>query len=218
MLKQLQSYNDFDIISIEDSLFDLYGMRLNIPVDGVSHYMKAHTNIPESGNIYIAKDESLTSHEVFQQLKHSLYGGLDIQVGYCNGNSTKLNALECHIGYEVNVAITDCVLFLALPSDIVEDQIDSSKVKAFYLPAGTVIALHDHVLHFAPCKVRDEGFKVIVVLLDKTNQDIELTHDHNRLFKFNKWLYVHPDRQDLINNKAKEGITGINFEVNYHSI
>lgn len=218
MLKQLQSCNDFDILSIEDSLFDSYGMRLDIPVDGVSKYMKAHTNIPESGNIYIAKDGRLEHHDVFKTLKWSLYGGLDIQVGYCNGNSTKLNALECHIGYEVNIAITDCVLFLALPSDVVNDQIDSSNVKAFFVPQGSAIALFDHVLHFAPCKVHDEGFKVIVVLLDKTNQEIELPHEHNRLFKFNKWLYVHPDRQDLINNKAKEGITGINFEVNYHSI
>ncbi len=217
MLKQLQSLNKFDILSVDDALFDLYGLRLDLPIDGVSHYMKAHTNIPKIGNIYIAKDETLTNDSLFQSLRRDLYGGLPIQVGYCNGNSTKLNALENHIGYEVNVMITDCVLFLALPSDIKNDEVDSACVKAFFIPAGTAIALHDHVLHFAPIKVRDEGFKVIVVLIDGTNDAIELQEAHNRLFKYNKWLYVHPDRQDLIDQKAKKGIVGDNLELIYAS-
>ena len=40
------------------------------------------------------------------------FGEMEIQIGYCNGHNSMLNALEYHKSSEINVAATDAVLLL----------------------------------------------------------------------------------------------------------
>lgn len=216
MLERLNKINDYPIYSVYDVSFEQYGKILkDYNFSEVLTYLETQTQIPSENNIYVANDPNLQAIDVFREITEDIYGGLATQVGYCNGNSSKMNALENHVGYELNIGSEPFVLFLAKPQAIKDGIINSQDVSAFYVPAGVPVVLYDKVLHFAPCKVSNKGFKVLVMLLAHTNEDIELNNKSSNLFKYNKWIYVHPDRQDLIEKGAKEGIIGINYEVLY---
>lgn len=215
MLNLLNEKNEFKIYSIYDDIFKEYGNILKYDITEVTNIMD-NIEVPGEKNIYVASDTNLEQTSFSNLIKDNVYGGLDIQVGYCNGNSSSLNALEYHCGSEVNIAITDLCLFLAKPSDIIEGKVDTSNVKAFYVPKGSVIELNQNIMHFAPCKVDDKGFKCIVVLLKGTNGELEISlNEETNLFKHNKWILVHPDRQDLIDLGAHEGIIGTNWEIKF---
>ena len=49
------------------------------------------------------------------------YGKLPIQVGYCNGHNSLLNALEYHRCGEVNVAVTDLIVLVGSLVDVADD-------------------------------------------------------------------------------------------------
>lgn len=74
-------------------------------------------------------------------------------------------------------------------------------------------------MHFAPCKVNDDGFKCVVILPKGTNTPIikqgEGVGEERLLFMKNKWIIAHGDRQDLINRGAHRGLIGINYELKY---
>mgnify|MGYP002228031304 CR=1 FL=1 len=71
-----------------------------------------------------------------QSVSDSLYGGMPIQIGYCNGHNHLLNAVEYHRDSEINIAVTDLILILGKEQDITEDHTyDSSKMEAFLIPA-----------------------------------------------------------------------------------
>lgn len=46
------------------------------------------------------------------EMKERAYGGLEIQIGYCNGNNKKLNAVEYHRSSELDIAVDDLILLL----------------------------------------------------------------------------------------------------------
>ena len=57
---------------------------------------------------------------------------MPVQIGYCNGHNSKLNAVEYHRSSEINVAATDAILILGLLADVAEDfTYDTSKMEAF---------------------------------------------------------------------------------------
>lgn len=63
------------------------------------------------------------------------YGEMPIQIGFCNGNNYKLNALEYHRTSEIDVAASDLILLLGWQADVEEDYTyDTSKVEAFCFP------------------------------------------------------------------------------------
>jgi hypothetical protein len=145
---------------------------------------------------------------------------MDLQAGYCNGNNSRLTGLEYHKASEVNLAVTPLVLLLGKVQDINNNSYDSKNVKAFYLEEGDVVEIYGTTLHFAPCKVSEEGFKCLVVLPKGTNEELTndvnvITEEDELLFKTNKWLLVHEDSERLINNGAKIGITGSNLEIKF---
>ena len=78
--------------------------------------------------IYVASDEKLEALAVVGKLQDNCYGGMPIQVGYCNGTNTKLNCLEYHKDSEINIAADDAVLLVARLQDASDGPIDSSKV------------------------------------------------------------------------------------------
>lgn len=111
------------------------------------------TECPSDRTIYVASDPEVEKVDSFAAFRDEVYGGMPIQIGYCNGSNHKLNGLEYHRDSEVNVAVTDLILLLGREQDIDPETFayDSSKVGAFLVPAGTCIEVYATTLHFAPC-------------------------------------------------------------------
>ena len=131
-----------------------------------------HTPVPENV-IYVASVEELESLDVARELQNKGYGGLPIEIGYCNGHNRKLNAVEYHRNSEINVAVTDLVLLIGHQQDIASDfTYDTANIEAYLVPAGTGIEVYATTLHYAPCHVNDTGFQCVVVLPRGTNTDL----------------------------------------------
>ena len=101
---------------------------------------------------------------------------MPVQIGYCNGHNSKLNAVEYHRSSEINVAATDAILILGLLADVAEDFYLRSKMEAFLVPAGTGVEVFATSLHYAPCGVDGQGFQVAIVLPQGTNYPLEGAH------------------------------------------
>ena len=163
---------------------------------------------------YVPELEALSAAK---ELADGIYGQMKIQVGYCNGHNRKLNALEYHRDSEVNLAVKDLILLLGKQQDISEDfTYDTSKVKAFLVPAGTLIEVYATTLHYAPCEAGDEGFRCVVVLPQGTN--MELDHrpvdrcgEEKLLAARNKWLIGH--EEGGLDEGAWIGLTGENISL-----
>lgn len=200
--------------------FRKYGKMVNdLYIDELKEFMKK-TSVPTEGNEYIASISEIESYKVKEIIQANFYGEMPIQIGYCNGRNSNLNGLEYHKGNEINIAITDFVLLLGSVLDIEDNRYDVDKVEAFYIPEGTVLELYATTLHFAPCKVRNDGFKAIVILPVGTNRELKDNYtkqslEDELLFMINKWLIVHPDRKVLVDRGAYPGIVGENLQVNF---
>lgn len=220
-LRSIQQLNpDIRLHSIDDDAFRLFGKVLTGYDFSEVIAVMDDIAVPEEGNCYLASVNELEATEVKEQLQSSIYGSMEIQIGYCNGMNSNLNGLEYHKGSEINVAVTDLVLLLGSVQDIVHNQYSVGGVQGFYIPQGTVVELYQTTLHFAPCKVWDSGFKCIVILPKGTNEPltqkaVEFTEEDKLLYMRNKWLLAHPERQMLIDKGAYPGINGPNLRVNY---
>ncbi len=161
--------------------------------------LKTSTPCPDNGTVYVTSDEKLERLDAAKILGANIYGRMPIQIGYCNGHNTKLNALEYHRDSEVNIAADDVILLLAKKEEINDGySLDTSKVKAFLIPAGTAVEIYATSLHYAPCHVKDGGFRVAVVLPRGTNEALNtkteiLFPEDKLLTHVNKWLIAHPD-------------------------
>ena len=173
-----------------------------------------HAPLPLDEVIYEPSIEELEGLKIADEMKERAYGGLEIQIGYCNGNNKKLNAVEYHRSSEINVAVTDLVLLIGSQQDITDDfTYDTSKIEAFLVPAGTGIEVYATTLHYAPCNVQDGGFQCVVVLPAGTNTDLTFetakTGEDSLLTAKNKWLIAHEDAaiEGAVNGLRGENIT-----------
>ena len=177
------------IQKVTDPAFRRYGKVLEGYNFGPLLKEMKHTPVPEDV-VYVPSAEELEALDVEKELKNRAFGGLPVQIGYCNGHNKKLNALEYHRNSEINVAVTDLVLLIGHQQDIEEDfTYDTSKVKAFLVPAGTLVEVYATTLHYAPCQTADSGFRCVVVLPRGTNTDL----DHKLITARNKWLIGHEE-------------------------
>lgn len=170
------------------------------------------TPVPEDV-IYVPSEERLEALDAAKELKNRIYGGLPIQIGYCNGHNKTLNALEYHRCSEVDVAVDDIILLLGCQQDIEEDfTYDTSRVEAFYVPAGTAVELYATTLHYAPCGVEGNGFRCVIVLPKDTNTEITFSTsgkgEDKLLTAKNKWLIAHEDAKI---EGAFNGLKGVNI-------
>ncbi len=172
--------------------------------------------LPETGTKYLPGIESLEKCAVFAPLGIRSYGGMPIQLGMCWGHNTRLNCMEYHRDSEINIGTTDFVLLLAKQGEIIDGKIDSSVVKAFRVPAGVFVEVYATTLHFAPCQVSDDGFRVAVVLPRGTNTEkpeFEPVREEDRWLRArNKWLIAHPEAPQA-KDGAYVGITGENIDI-----
>ena len=174
-----------------------------------------HAPLPLDEVIYEPSIEELEGLKIADEMKERAYGGLEIQIGYCNGNNHKLNALEYHRNSEINIAVTDMILLIGQLADVTpEHTYDTAKVEAFHVPAGTVVEMYETTLHYAPCNVGDNGFKCVVILPKGTNTEIDFvlpkTGEDALMTAKNKWLIAH---EEAGIRGAFNGLLGVNIEV-----
>lgn len=206
-----------EIKSIFDAEFSPYGqVHKGYKLDGLLAAMKA-IPLPESGTTYQPTIPELEALPIFELFGANAYGGMPVQLGMCWGRNTKLNCLEYHRDSEFNVGTGDFILLLAKQDEIVDGVLDTSKVKAFRVPAGVLVEVYATTLHYAPCHVNEtEGFRVAVVLSRDTNgprPEIEpVTVEDKLLWARNKWLLAHEDSVE-----AKQGaavrLSGTNIDI-----
>lgn len=182
---------------VTDASFSKYGrVLLDYPVEKLIEAMKK-TEMPDDV-VYVPSVKELEDLDEVKKWVQSFGGGLDWQVGYCNGHNQKLNALEYHRSSEINVAVTDLILLIGMEKDITSDlTYDTALVEAFLVPAGTMIEVYATTLHYAPCGVEGKGFQCVVGLPKGTNTDLEETlesaGEDRLLFAKNKWLIGHQE-------------------------
>lgn len=187
-----------NIMKITDPAFAKYGKVVDtINVSSLIEAMKS-TPMPDDV-LYVPSAESLEATAAYAELKNQFYGGMPIQIGYCNGKNHKLNALEYHRSSELNIGCTDCILLLGRQQDIdpAGFSYDTANVEAFLLPKGVIVEVYATTLHYAPISVGDNHFSTVVVLPRGTNTDLSFTPsskgEPRLLTATNKWLIAHPE-------------------------
>lgn len=172
--------------------------------------------MPGGGTKYRSSIDELEACEVFVDFGARGFGTLPAQLGMCWGYNTRLNCLEYHRSSEFNVGSGDFILLLALQQEMRDGVVDSSCVKAFRVPKGVVVEVYATTLHYAPCQVGPEGFRVAVVLPAGTNTElpgfVAKCGEDRRITARNKWLLPHPDSEPA-RQGVPVGISGINIDL-----
>ena len=182
---------------VADPAFKAYGRVITgYDFSGLLKAME-HTPLPEDV-IYIPSLPEMEALSDAKELERGIYGQMPIQIGCCTGHNKKLNAVEYHRDSEVDIAVDDLILILGKQQDIEEDHTyDTSRMEAFLVPAGTAVEVYATTLHYAPCHVKDEGFRCVIVLPKGTNLDMEPVDvkdpEDRLLFARNKWLIGHAE-------------------------
>ncbi len=191
------------ILSIYDEAFHKYGKVVhNVDFSELVEALK-ETPVPEAV-VYEPSAEKLEATSAMEALSTVFYGEMPIQIGYCNGHNSLLNAVEYHRSSEINVAATNAILLLGLEKDVAADfTYETDKMEAFLLPAGCAVELYATTLHYAPCGVRGEGFQVAIVLPKGTNYPLSKAHlkaadteemnEDILITATNKWLIGHEE-------------------------
>lgn len=178
--------------------------------------LTSSTPLPE-GTGYVPEEPALQTLPESAVLGASLFGGMPFQMGWCNGHNTKLNCLEYHRDSEFNLGTGDFILLLAKQDEIVDGKLDTAKVKAFRVPAGTLVEVYATTLHYAPCHTDPaQGFKVLVALPKGTNTDKPALAvkggDDAYLWACNKWLLAHAESSEA-GQGAAVALTGVNIDI-----
>jgi hypothetical protein len=174
LLARLNEVNDVPVYSVEDPRIVSYGRIVKgYDIHHGSPIWRTSTPIPSEGNVYLPSVKEMEQQPVCTAVSDSLYGGMPIQIGYCNGRNTTYNGFEYHKGSEINVAVTDFMLVLGhlMRSMICRMMFHRRK----YSLSKRVLSLemYSTTLHLSPCRVNEEGFKDIIVLPRGTNTPLE---------------------------------------------
>ena len=188
------------IQNVNDAAYKRFGKVItDIELGDLLQAMEA-TPCPDDV-VYVASEAALEATKSAEKFQEIYYGKLPIQVGYCNGHNSLLNALEYHRCGEVNVAVTDLIVLVGSLVDVADDfTYDTAKVEAFFVPAGTAFEMYETTLHYAPCNAEGEkGFRCVIILPKGTNEDLTFTPDKDGEDKLltaqNKWLIAHEEAQ-----------------------
>ena len=108
------------------------------------------------------------------------------------------------------------MLLLARQADVRDGLLDTSTVRAFRVPAGTLVEVFATTLHYAPCQAGDAGFQVLVALPEGTNGPAPglpaAGGDSALLWASNKWLLAHPESSEAAAG-AHVGLVGENVRI-----
>jgi len=206
------------ILSVFDPEFKPYGKVITGLEADCAQILEALQNTPlPEGVGYVPEEPILQSLPAAKTVSENLYGGMPVQLGWCNGHNTKLNCLEYHRDSEFNMGTEDFILLLAKVDDIEDGRLDSAKVKAFRAPAGALVECYATTLHYAPCHTDPaKGFRVLIALPALTNTDKPdlkiMSSEDALLWARNKWLLAHAESSEAAQG-AYIGITGPNIDI-----
>lgn len=206
------------IYSVFDPQFKPYGQVVTGLDETVAEILTAlgGTPLPETTG-YVPSEPLLQELPAAVEISEHCYGGMPVQLGWCNGHNTTLNCLEYHRDSEFNLGTEDFILLLAKQDEIEDGVLDTAKVKAFRVPAGVLVECYATTLHYAPCHAApDKGFRVLVALPWGTNTDRPLfdsrTGEDDLLWARNKWLLAHPNSAEAAAG-ACVGLAGENIDI-----
>ena len=178
------------------------------------------TECPSDKVVYEPSVRSLETLKINRQFSEEAYGGMPIQICYCNGRNHLLNAVEYHRDSELNLACTDMILLVGKRQDIGRDYTyDTGKMQAFLVKKGTLVEIYSTTLHYAPISAGEhENFRCVVVLPRGTNEPLPAcrgkahTKEDQLLTHVNKWLIAHPE-SGLDKDGAFMGLKGENIRL-----
>jgi hypothetical protein len=180
-----------EIKSVHSKQFGRYGYVVK---HDFSELLAALANTPcPAGSItYKASEGALEATADCKQIK-IIFGGLDYQVGYCNGyNLPGTKMTEYHIGSEFITTLDDMLLDISHRQEIDGGVVYSSSFETFRLCAGEAVVLYETTLHHAPRSDGDNCFRSVVGLLKGTNvgKPAEFVASENgvTMTDTNKWL------------------------------
>ena len=207
------------IYNVTDAEFTNYGRVIegyDAEKQEIMDALRDKTPIPEATE-YVAEDAALQNLDASAKITNTLFGGSPMQFGWCNGHNTKLNCLEYHRSSEINFGATDFVALVAKREEVVDFKIDSSNVKAFFVPKSVMVEFYATTLHYAPCQAhKDSGFQVLIGLPKGTNvgkpEYTTANTEDKLLTATNKWLIAHADSAEA-KDGAWVGITGENIDI-----
>ncbi len=207
------------IYSVFDPEFREYGQVVTgYDTDELLKTLNDVTPCPE-GTAYVPEQPELQALPITKEISDRLYGGMPVQMGWCNGHNTVLNCLEYHRDSEINLGTEEFILLLGLRGDIdPEDNLyDTAKVKAFRVPAKVMVEVYATSLHYAPCSsAPGRGFRVLIVLPKGTNTDkpsiSPKNYEDTLMTARNKWLLAHPESPEA-KSGAVVGLKGINPDI-----
>lgn len=166
--------------------------------------------------VYVPTVPEFEQLPIMRELSEVFYGQMPIQMGYCNGDNHRLDALEYHRDSELNLAATDLILLLAREQDIdpATLTLDTAKVEAFFVPQGTMVETYATTLHYAPVSAGGK-FRWLVVLPRGTNLDLpgkpqSANPESKLLWASNKWLLAHAESKEAAQG-AHVGLVGQNW-------
>ena len=204
--------------SVYDPEFKPYGQIVDGMADTVQEILHVLKDAPQGPGVdYVPEYEPLQELPAMLEISEHCYGGMPVQLGWCNGHNTKLNCLEYHRDSEFNLGTEDFILLLAKQDEIENGVLDTAKVRAFRVPAGVLVEVYATTLHYAPCHCDEsKGFRVLVALPQGTNTDkpaIENKSSEDKLlWARNKWLLAHPDSSEAAQG-AHVGLSGENIDI-----
>ena len=206
------------IYSVFDPEFKPYGQIVDGMEATVQEILSVLKDAPQGPAVdYVPEYEPLQELPAMVEISEHCYGGMPVQLGWCNGHNTRLNCLEYHRDSEFNLGTEDFILLLAKQDEIVDGVLDTAKVKAFKAPAGVLVEVYATTLHYAPCHCDPEkGFRVLVALPQGTNTDKPViqnrTTEDKLLWARNKWLLAHPESSEAAQG-AHVGLSGENIDI-----
>ena len=206
------------IYSVFDPEFKPYGQVVTGMDETVAELLNVLKDAPQGPGVdYVPEYAPLQELPACVEISEHCYGGMPVQLGWCNGFNTKLNCLEYHRDSEFNLGTEDFILLLGLQGDIVDGVLDTATIKAFKAPAGTLIEVFATALHYAPCHCDpNKGFRVMVALPMGTNTEkpdiTPKSPEDKLLWAKNKWLLAHPESGEA-KQGAHIGLAGENIDI-----
>ena len=206
------------IYSVFDPEFKPYGQVVTGMDETVAQLLSVLKEAPQGPGVdYVPEYEPLQELPAMVEISEHCYGGMPVQLGWCNGHNTRLNCLEYHRDSEFNLGTEDFILLLAKQDEIENGVLDTAKVRAFRVPAGVLVEVYATTLHYAPCHCDEsKGFRVLVALPQGTNTDKPViqnrTTEDKLLWARNKWLLAHPESSEAAQG-AHVGLSGENIDI-----
>ena len=214
-LEELRALNpQIHIYSVEDPEFLRYGRVIDEDTTEMCEMVKKSVEMPETGGRYLAALEPIDTMDKAEEYRRKYVAQMDEQWGLVWGKNSTMNALEWHTCNEFNIGVTDLVLILAKRCDMVNNTLDSSLVKAFYVPEGVMIEVYSDTMHFTPCRAGEEGFMSVVGLQRGTTLPLDEDPEKSPLMMSrNKWMICHEESEVQRARGAVPGIYGVNWEI-----